>query len=201
VSGGVHEVEEWKHAHRVLDAPLSASPAAIKQNYRKLVKRWHPDLFASGSVEQAEASDMTRLINEAYASIARAMLRYYTEPQSPHIHPREVRPGFVGGRPAQPSDWSGGPVRTSAPRTATRSGEDPYPNADRIEFWVQLLMGLAFGGFFGLVVLLELYVNVEIEVWVEIAIAIGVMVTFTLGSVKQGDKFWRAIFSDFLSWE
>ena len=62
-------------------------------------------------------------------------------------------------------------------------------------------MGLAFGGFFGLVVFLELYVNVETDVWVEIAIAIGVMVTFTVGSVKQGDKFWRAIFNDFLSWE
>lgn len=197
----VHEVEEWKHAYRVLDMPFSASPAAIKQNYRKLIKRWHPDLFASGSVEQAEASDMTRLINEAYASIARAPLRYYTEPQSPHMQPREAHPGFAGGRSAQPSDWRGGPVRTSAPRTATRSGEDPYPNADRIEFWVRLLMGLAFGGFFGLVVFLELYVNVETDVWVEIAIAIGVMETFTVGSVKQGDKFWRAIFSDFLSWE
>jgi hypothetical protein len=72
VPAAVHEVEEWKHAYRVLDMPFSASPAAIKQNYRKLIKRWHPDLFASGSVEQAEASDMTRLINEAYASIARA---------------------------------------------------------------------------------------------------------------------------------
>ena len=38
----------------------------IKENYRTLVKRWHPDHYAAGSAEQVEAAEMTRLINEAY---------------------------------------------------------------------------------------------------------------------------------------
>jgi curved DNA-binding protein CbpA len=58
------QLAEWKAAYRVLDVPLEASANAIKVSYRKLMKRWHPDLFAAGSAEQAEATQMTRLINE-----------------------------------------------------------------------------------------------------------------------------------------
>jgi DnaJ-class molecular chaperone len=69
-------VAEWKAAYRVLDAPLWASALAIKQSHRKLMKRWHPDLFPNGSAEQADATHMTRLINNAYAKIERGPLRY-----------------------------------------------------------------------------------------------------------------------------
>ena len=57
------QLEEWKGAYRVLDAPLSAPADFIKENYRTLVKRWHPDHYAAGSAEQVEAAEMTRLIN------------------------------------------------------------------------------------------------------------------------------------------
>jgi DnaJ-class molecular chaperone len=36
---------EWKHAYQVLGVPRYASAHAIKAAYRKLVKRWHPDLY------------------------------------------------------------------------------------------------------------------------------------------------------------
>jgi hypothetical protein len=38
------EIANLAHAYRVLDVPWDASPRAIKASYRKLVKRWHPDL-------------------------------------------------------------------------------------------------------------------------------------------------------------
>jgi hypothetical protein len=71
------QIVEWKAAYRVLDAPLSAPADFIKENYRTLMKRWHPDYYAAGSAEQVEAAEMTRLINQAYGKIENAPLRNY----------------------------------------------------------------------------------------------------------------------------
>ena len=197
------ELEGWKHAYRVLDAPLSASPATIKQSYRKLMKRWHPDLFASGSAGQVEASNMTRIINEAYASIGRAPLRYYAEPRTPtpQAPARAGHAVYAGVPQSQRTAWRAEPARASEARSAGRNGDDPYPNADRIEFWVRLIMGLGFGLFFGLVASLEVYVHVGTDLWIPIAIAVGVTAAVTVGSVKQGDKFWHSFFNNWLEWQ
>ncbi len=37
------QLDELAHAYEVLDVPVIASAGSIKQAYRKLVKRWHPD--------------------------------------------------------------------------------------------------------------------------------------------------------------
>jgi curved DNA-binding protein CbpA len=42
-----------------------ASPSQIKQAYKSLVKKWHPDLFVN-QPQQVEAQEKIRLINEAY---------------------------------------------------------------------------------------------------------------------------------------
>lgn len=39
------QIAEWMAAYRVLGVPLSATALTIKQTYRKLMKRWHPDLL------------------------------------------------------------------------------------------------------------------------------------------------------------
>src|SRR5690242_3102617 len=70
-------VEHLKKAYRVLDVPTTASALAIKSNYRKLIKRWHPDRPARGSTTEVEAMTMTKAINEAYTLIENAPLRYF----------------------------------------------------------------------------------------------------------------------------
>src|SRR5215831_10577488 len=71
------EIENLRKAYRVLDVPATASALAIKSNYKKLMKRWHPDRPATSAATSAEAMLMTKLINESYAQIQNAPLRYY----------------------------------------------------------------------------------------------------------------------------
>jgi DnaJ-class molecular chaperone len=59
--------------------PHYASAHVIKAAYRKLVKRWHPDLYAAGTSEHADATQMSMLINQAHSAIAHAPLRYTSD--------------------------------------------------------------------------------------------------------------------------
>jgi len=68
------QLSRWKHAYRLLDVPDSACRLTIKTSYRKLVKRWHPDRYKSGSPSQIEAQRMTEMITGAYSTIQHAPL-------------------------------------------------------------------------------------------------------------------------------
>ena len=46
--------------------PDTATPEDIKANYRKLARQWHPDLNGGSK----KATDMTALLNEAYATLS-----------------------------------------------------------------------------------------------------------------------------------
>jgi curved DNA-binding protein CbpA len=183
------QIAEWKAAYRVLNAPLSASELRIKQSYRKLMKRWHPDLFPNGSAEQADATTMTRLINEAYDKIERAPLRYHVE-----AHRSYAR----GQSPPPP------------PRKPLEPWVDPFPNAERIEFWVRLVCGIAFGALMGFSFFARTYLDsnghfgtgpaivdsnkhFSFELPVDLVIAIGLAITFGVAFVRGGDKFWQSI--------
>jgi DnaJ-like protein len=52
--------------YQILGIGRSARPEQIKSAYRELVKRYHPDLFATAG-EKAKATERLRQINEAYA--------------------------------------------------------------------------------------------------------------------------------------
>ena len=73
------EIDELRRAYQLLDVAYSASERSIKQAYRRVTRRWHPDLYASGTPAHAEATHMMKLISEAYSRIANAPLRYYRE--------------------------------------------------------------------------------------------------------------------------
>src|SRR5437879_4957777 len=73
------EIDELRRAYQLLDVPHSSSKRSIKQAYRRVTKRWHPDRYASGTPAHAEATQMMKLINEAYSQMANAPLRYYDE--------------------------------------------------------------------------------------------------------------------------
>jgi hypothetical protein len=66
---------ELKRSYQVLGVPTDAAPPSIKHAYWQLVRRWHPDLYANGTPDHIEATQMAGLINEAYAAIAHAPLR------------------------------------------------------------------------------------------------------------------------------
>ena len=114
------QLGEQRHAYQTLGVPLDASAPSIKQTYRRLVRRWHPDLYLNGTPAHVEATHMTTLINEAYAAIAHAPLRYHIE-----TYPR--RATGTGGQAASPSASEG-----------TRTTTSKIPKTDKLEFWVPL---------------------------------------------------------------
>ena len=61
--------------YQILGISPKATPEQIKQTFRTLVKSCHPDLFVSGSYEQAQATDRLREINAAYAILANPQKR------------------------------------------------------------------------------------------------------------------------------
>lgn len=61
--------------YKILGVTQGANAEQIKRSYRALVKRFHPDLFPSGSQEQAEASARMREIIDAYAVLSSSSKR------------------------------------------------------------------------------------------------------------------------------
>ncbi|BCL35702.1 dynamin family protein [Nostoc sp. MS1] len=53
-------------AYKILELPQGASLADVKQAYRNLVKKWHPDLFVGKPQLQKQAQEKMHLVNEAY---------------------------------------------------------------------------------------------------------------------------------------
>ena len=60
------KVPSMQTLYETLELPRTAKPEQIKRAYRVLVKRFHPDLFPSGSNAQSEAEVRIRQINAAY---------------------------------------------------------------------------------------------------------------------------------------
>ncbi|MTJ06675.1 dynamin family protein [Anabaena sp. UHCC 0204] len=55
------------YAYRVLGLQPSASFLEVKQAYKTLVKKWHPDLFVNQPQMQKQVQEKMRLVNEAYS--------------------------------------------------------------------------------------------------------------------------------------
>src|SRR5882724_4340892 len=136
--GAEYPLTELKRAYQLLGVPFSASAPSIKQAYHRLAKRWHPDLYPSGTPTQAEATRMMKLINQAYSTIAHAPLRY-------HI---ESYPGACEKR----SQSSG---HGKAYRSKARG--DSLPITDRLEFWVRFACGALLGAFMSINLALNFY--------------------------------------------
>src|SRR5579862_2296742 len=61
--------------YETLGIPQAATPEQIKHSYRVFVKRFHPDLFPSGSDAQSIAAEQLRKINAAYAILSNPQKR------------------------------------------------------------------------------------------------------------------------------
>lgn len=56
-----------KDYYNILDVPLTATPEQIKESYRRLAKKYHPDVrTADKTVEHQPNADMFRDVAEAY---------------------------------------------------------------------------------------------------------------------------------------
>jgi len=152
----VHEgpIEELKKAYRVLDVPETASALAIKANYRKL-------------------------INEAYARIENAPLRYYA--------------GAEIERPAPARDKHG---------TGEKRGVESLSDAEvariekRVEYTVRIICGVLAGAFIGF-----LFVGSVMQSHAEtFSSSVFFALLFGAGAVRVGDKVWREIFLIWWKW-
>ncbi|QLE57007.1 dynamin family protein [Nostoc sp. TCL26-01] len=64
------EKDKIIRAYTTLGLKQGASLADIKQAYRTLVKKWHPDLFVGNSQLQKQAQEKMHLVNEAYTILS-----------------------------------------------------------------------------------------------------------------------------------
>jgi DnaJ-class molecular chaperone len=55
--------------YEILGLPLHASADDIKQAYRNLAKKWHPDRFVNDTQKQQEAEAKFKEISVAYESL------------------------------------------------------------------------------------------------------------------------------------
>lgn len=169
-------ISDWKHAYQVLGVPLSASAASIKQNYKKMVKRWHPDLYQNGTSAQAEATQMTKVINESYSLIKNAPLRYHFDafPTRPQHESREA--------PSPPS--------------STWNSAEPHVRVDRLEFSIRFVCGALLGGLISLRSFFFLYAQPGSL----ILSAVSMMLLFGFLAARYGDQFWHSFFRHWWIW-
>ncbi|MBD2292589.1 dynamin family protein [Anabaena sphaerica FACHB-251] len=60
------EKDKIARAYQILGLQPNASFAEVKQAYKTLVKKWHPDLFMNQPQMQKQVQEKMRLVNEAY---------------------------------------------------------------------------------------------------------------------------------------
>jgi replication fork clamp-binding protein CrfC len=66
------EKDKIARAYKILGLPPDAAFTDIKQAYKTLVKKWHPDLFVNQPQMQKQAQEKMRLFNEAYTVLSNA---------------------------------------------------------------------------------------------------------------------------------
>jgi DnaJ-domain-containing protein 1 len=63
-----------KKYYEILELPYGADFQEVKKAYRKLLKKYHPDLFQNNPEKQKTAQKVTEEINEAYTYFERKLL-------------------------------------------------------------------------------------------------------------------------------
>ena len=174
-----------ERAYRVLNVAPDASALAIKHAYRKLLKRWHPDLQQAGTTAQTESTEMSRRINEAYRLIQHAPRRYERFANAKKVSPQTKQ--------TQNTPW-----QEFILRQALRAEANTKPRMDRVEFWVRFVCGAIFG--FGVAFVLSLdllsYPSSQkaYSDAVTVPIFLLIVVACAHGSARLGDRFWYALF-------
>jgi DnaJ-domain-containing protein 1 len=64
------EKDKITRAYGILGLQAYASQAEVKQAYRTLVKKWHPDLFVNQPQLLKQAQEKMHLVNDAYTILS-----------------------------------------------------------------------------------------------------------------------------------
>ena len=165
------EVERLKRDYHLLDVQTSASAQVIRHAFHRMVKRWHPDLYSSGSREQQEATQIMKQINDAYANIRHAPLRYHIG-SYPEVREPPARSSYQG-----------------APSTVSTRYRENLPVTDRMEYWVRCTCGALFGFF------VSTWAMILLSRHALIALLICGVITLSCActSARYGDSFWYRI--------
>ena len=125
---------------------------------------------------------MAVLINEAYAAIERAPLRYFVEaPSQTSRQPQKQAP-------------------VQSPETNDESTNLRIPNTARIEFWVRFVCGALFGIFLSLDLAFSGFSDAS-QYSRSIAVGfLGLIVACGFASARFGDKFWYLILRRWWLW-
>lgn len=170
-------ITEWKHAYQVLDVSLPASPISIKQSYKQMIRRWHPDLYQNGTSAHAEATQMTKTINESYSLIKNAPPRY-------HVDAFPIRPQRESREHPNP------------PFSRTSNSGATYGRVDRLEFAVRFVCGSLLGGLISLRLFFYLYDQPRVL----ILSAAATIMLFGFLAARYGDEFWHSFFRHWWIW-
>ena len=66
-----------KKYYKILELEYGSDFNSIKKSYKKLLKKYHPDLFLNKPEKLKSAQEVTRQINEAYTYFERKFLWIY----------------------------------------------------------------------------------------------------------------------------
>jgi hypothetical protein len=173
-------IEKLRKAYRVLDVPEAASALAIKSNYKKLIKRWHPDRPTTNAATSDEGMMMAKLLNESYALIENAPLRYYI------------------GNQAQDRASAEGHQRPREKRSIESLSDAEVALIEkRSEYAARIICGVLCGAFVGLSFAVDL-VKGDLAIFGAVVLC---AIAFGAGAVKLGDKLWREVFGIWWKWQ
>jgi len=88
-------------AYATLGLRRDASALAVKQQYRTLVRKWHPDQFTSDPQGMAEATLMLKAVNRAYRTIVEHRAPDTVVDASSRNAGASPQPAWVGGHLTQ----------------------------------------------------------------------------------------------------
>ena len=171
-----------ERAYRVLNIAPNASALTIKQEYRKLLKRWHPDLQHAGTTAHAESTEMSQRINEAYALIQHAPLRYERFASAKNTGPQPMQ--------TESTAW-----QDFILRQAMRADANTPQRMDRLEFWVRFVCGAIFGCGVAFVLALDVHPRRGYAYPDAVIVPIFLLIVVALGyaSARFGDRFWYGL--------
>lgn len=91
-----------KNHYQILELPFNASPRKIKEQYRKLAKRYHPDRVTNPA-DKVKFAEKFREINQAYEALSEIV-------QRARLNPKERKLDYLyqkGNALAEQKEWAG----------------------------------------------------------------------------------------------
>ena len=67
--------EAIRRAYAALEVPAGSELEIVKRSYRRLMRKYHPDLNAGSSERQRAATDLSQRLTEAYKTLERHLRR------------------------------------------------------------------------------------------------------------------------------